>query len=46
MKLLRGHPNIVKLKNIMRPKDPKEFTNLNIVLEYCHSNLSGFLKTN
>ena len=25
MKLLRGHPNIVKLKNIMRPRDTADF---------------------
>ena len=35
LRLLRGHKNIVKLKTIMRPSDPKSFNDLNFVTEYC-----------
>lgn len=35
MRILRGHQNIVKLKNIMRPTDPENFNSLNFVMEYC-----------
>lgn len=35
LRILRGHKNIVKLKTIMRPSDPKNFNHLNLVSEYC-----------
>jgi serine/threonine protein kinase len=35
MRILRGHQNIVKLKQIMRPADPENFTSLNFVMEHC-----------
>lgn len=35
LRILKGHPNIVKLLTIMRPKDSKKFSSLNIVTEYC-----------
>ena len=35
LRLLKGHNNIVELKTIMRPTNPKNFNDLNIVTEYC-----------
>jgi serine/threonine protein kinase len=35
LRLLRDHPNIVKLLSIMRPKDTTKFNSLNIVTDYC-----------
>ena len=46
MKLLNDHPNVVKLKNIMRPKNVETFNDLNLVLEYCTQNLSNVIKNN
>lgn len=35
LNILKGHTNIVKLKTIMRPSNPKKFNDLNLVLEFC-----------
>jgi serine/threonine protein kinase len=35
LRLLKGHNNIVEMKTIMRPTNPKAFNDLNIVTEYC-----------
>lgn len=37
---------IVKLKTIMRPSDPKTFTDLNFVTEYCTQNLMNVIRYN
>lgn len=46
LRLLRGHKNIVKLKTIMRPSDPKSFNDLNFVTEYCTQNLMNVIRYN
>ena len=43
MKLLKGHPNIVKLKNIMRPSNIDNFNEVNLVLEYCTQSLTNVI---
>ena len=35
LRILKGHRNIMQLKGIMRPSDPKNFKTLNLVSEYC-----------
>lgn len=46
LRILRGHKNIVKLKTVMRPSDPKNFNHLNLVSEYCTQNLMNVIRYN
>ena len=46
LRILKGHKNIVKLKGIMRPSDPKNFRYLNLVSEYCTQNLMNVIRYN
>ena len=45
MKILRDHPNIVKLKTIMRPQKLDNFNEINLVLEYCTSSLNNVINS-
>ena len=45
MKLLGDHPNIVKLKNIMRPQKLENFNEVNLVLEYCTQSLNTVISS-
>ena len=36
----------MKLKTIMRPRNPKNFNEINLVLEYCEQNLSNVIRLN
>lgn len=46
LRLLKGHNNIVEMKTIMRPTNPKSFNDLNIVTEYCTQNLTNVIRFN
>ena len=46
LRILKGHKNIMKLKGIMRPSDPKNFKSLNLVSEYCTQNLMNVIRYN
>jgi len=46
LRILRGHKNIVKLKTIMRPQDPKTFNDLFVVVEHCAQNLMKVIEFN
>lgn len=46
LRILKGHNNIVQLKTIMRPKDPTDFNELNLVTEYCTNNLMNVIRYN
>ena len=46
LRILKGHKNIMKLKGIMRPNDPKNFRYLNLVSEYCTQNLMNVIRYN
>lgn len=46
LRVLRGHKNIVKLKTIMRPQDPKKFNDLFVVVEHCAQNLMKVIEFN
>ena len=35
LRILRGHRNIANLITIMRPSDPENFDQINLVFEYC-----------
>ena len=35
LRLLKGHPNIMTMKGIMRPSDLNKFQSINLVTEYC-----------
>ena len=46
LRILKGHKNIVKLRSIMRPSDPKNFKTINLVSEYCTQNLMNVIRYN
>jgi len=46
LRILKGHKNIMKIKGIMRPEDPKNFKSLNLVTEYCTQNLMNVIRYN
>uniref|UniRef100_A0A7S0TCR4 Protein kinase domain-containing protein n=1 Tax=Elphidium margaritaceum TaxID=933848 RepID=A0A7S0TCR4_9EUKA len=45
LRILRGHPSIVKLYDILPPLDPVNFRTLTIVFEYVDADLSKIFKT-
>mmetsp|Transcript_34726 Transcript_34726/g.53306 ORF Transcript_34726/g.53306 Transcript_34726/m.53306 type:complete len:444 (-) Transcript_34726:514-1845(-) len=46
LRILRGHPNIIRMKTILRPKEPNHFDEVNIVMELCAQNLMRVIEFN
>ena len=46
LRLLKEHKNIVGLRTIMRPSDPKKFNSVNLVMDYCTQNLMNIIRFN